>query len=299
MTLADHYELIVSGICVFILIVLVFVYFYIENTYYKPDVQKEYSVSLEGNETASNGNVTLVIGNNSEASDKSLSVYGLTDKESRIFSSMFATGTGKIIQRDDILFAGNSTFNIGNASLMPIITSISVKDGKIDPGNYHGWMYVGSGIATAFPVSISTEPKVVQAIIIIIIGILASISFWEIAFYIDRSRNQGMVMHDTTNIKRLSSLADNDLVTKRNEIKEKAMSRFIVLSKRYSANAHIVFSLDAASIGFGIATGLLGLLSTGYVTSITDISILSALTLLGYGLAIGSLKQLVESKTAK
>jgi hypothetical protein len=299
MTLADHYELIVSGICIFTLIVLVGVYYYIENTYYKPDVQKGYSVSLEGNETASYGNVTLVVGNNSKASDKSLGVYGLTDKESRIFSSMFATGTGKIIEQDDILFAGNSTLKIGNASSMPKITNISVKNGKIDPGDYHGWMYVGSGIAIAFPVTISTEPRVLQAIIIIVVGILASLSFWEIALYIDRMRNEGMVRQEATNIKRLSFLTGNDLTTKRTEIKEKAMSRLIVLSKRYSTNADIVFSLDAAFIGFGIATGLLGVLNTGYVTTITDMSTLSALTLLGYGLGIGSLKQLVESRTAK
>jgi hypothetical protein len=298
MTLEDHYELITSISCIIAIIVLIVVYYYIEDTYYKPDVQKGYSVKLEGNETASNGNVTLVIGKNTEASDKSLSVYGVTDSESRIFSSMLATRTGKIIQQDKILFGGNTIFTIGNATSMPVITSISVQNGKIDPGDYHGWMYLGTGISTAFPVVVSTEPKVFQAILIIIIGILASISFWEIALYIDRRRNEGMVK-DNKNIKRLSFIHAGLKNSKRFEIKKKAISRVEVLSKRYTTNAHIVFSLDAASIGFGIATGLIGLLNSGYVTTITDIGILSALTLLGYGLGIGSLKQLIESRTAK
>jgi hypothetical protein len=298
MTVAEHYELIVSLICFITIIGLIVVYYHIENTYYKPEVQKGYSVSLEGNETASNGNVTLVVGNNSKASDKSLSVFGVTDKESRIFSSMLATRTGKIIKQDDILFGANTTLKIGNASSMPIITSISVENGKIDPGDYHGWMYVGSGIPIAFPVTVSTEPRVVQAIIIIIIGILASISFWEIALYLDRMRNEGMLNTDA-NIKRLGFMPAGLQSSKRFEIKKKAISRVDVLSKRYTTNAHIVFSLDAASIGFGIATGFIGLLNTGYVTTILDISSLSALTLLGYGIGIGSLKQLIESRTAK
>jgi hypothetical protein len=71
------------------------------------------------------------------------------------------------------------------------------------------------------------------------------------------------------------------------------------IENRYLENAAKIFTADVATIGFGILTAIVGLFSNNYVISLVDINYLNGLTLLGLGLAIGSLKGFVDKPTTK
>ena len=52
--------------------------------------------------------------------------------------------------------------------------------------------------------------------------------------------------------------------------------------------------IDFGTIGFGIAVGFLALLNQGYVTNIRAIGPIEVLALVGLGLGIGSLREIVK-----
>ena len=72
------------------------------------------------------------------------------------------------------------------------------------------------------------------------------------------------------------------------------MTSAIRIESRYLDNAAKIFTADVATVGFGILVGIVGLFNNNYVINLVDITALNALTLIGIGLAIGSLKALVD-----
>jgi hypothetical protein len=67
--------------------------------------------------------------------------------------------------------------------------------------------------------------------------------------------------------------------------------------KEYVTGKPIVLKnaiLDVGTISFGIALGIIGLPSSEYINNLYSIEFFEALTLIGIGLGIGSLKEIVS-----
>lgn len=91
------------------------------------------------------------------------------------------------------------------------------------------------------------------------------------------------------------NLNNNQIMAKQAEIVQRKMERVRKVESRYTENAIKIGTFDIASVIFGIITGLVGLMSNTYVTSLIEISWIDAITLIGIGLGIGSLKGVVDN----
>lgn len=146
----------------------------------------------------------------------------------------------------------------------------------------------------------STEPKVIQAIFLVVIGVLLSIIFWEIFFILNhrQTKNTMAALHNA-NAARLNSLFPNisalQQATKRNEIVAKKQNRIWKIESRYTVNAPKVISFEVAEVIFGIIIAMIGTLSNSYVSSSIEITAEIAVILIGIGLGIGSIKGLVDN----
>ena len=45
------------------------------------------------------------------------------------------------------------------------------------------WVYIKGPTTFVIPITLSTDPKIVQAVTVVIIGILLAIAFWEVYFF--------------------------------------------------------------------------------------------------------------------
>ena len=260
------------------ILVLTILYWAIDYTIQK-NLHNNYYVKLGGNMTYQMNNFTLVIGRNQENLYRSLSVYEPDNESSwRIFSSLLSGESNNDIMPNEILFNHTQIFPFKISNILKIIT-VTVKN--IEPGMYHGWFYLAGKTTIAIPVTISTEPKVIQAIIIVIIGTLFSIAFWEIFFYLYVIGNKGAAkkamakVQDIQNqyVKGQSPPAENLQYTKSLiEIATRREKNAIGTENRYLENAGKIFTVDIASIGFAILTALLGLFKDNYVTHLAYIS---------------------------
>jgi len=212
-----------------------------------------------------------------------------------MFSSPLSTQTGKVI--DFLVFKDNKNQKVSLNMSGDNNTSIGVSVENLNSGHYYGWLYLTNGSSLTIPISISTEPKVIQAMILVVIGVLLSIIFWEIFFYFNKR------FHICTRKKILRNIGLNDnydalTIAQKNQDEQvkKKTARIEKVRKRYvEENAIKIASFEVASVVFGIVAGLVGALTDSYVTSSIEITPLIAATLIGTGLGIGSLKGLVDN----
>jgi hypothetical protein len=165
-------------------------------------------------------------------------------------------------------------------------------------------LYLTNGSTFTIPIIVSTEPKVIHAVILVVIGVLLSIIFWEIFVYINKKFNLATANRlKTMDVPALRTrtgfvnLNDSQIMAKQAQIVQRKMERVRKVESRYryTENAIKIVTFDVASVTFGIITGLVGLMSNTYVTSLIEISWIDAITLIGIGLGIGSLKGIVDN----
>jgi hypothetical protein len=126
------------------------------------------------------------------------------------------------------------------------------------------------------------------ALVWVVIGILTSIIFWEIVKYLAQVKKTD---DDYPNVQGPTGYQD------RSKHRSQKLSKYV--EQRFaSKTAPRITIIDVGTIGFGIAVGFLALLSQGYVTGIRVINPLNIFALVGLGLGIGSLRELVD-KAAK
>lgn len=178
---------IVVVVCIILIFFLGVTYGQLENWGMSPS-QPRYSLNLDRNLTYTNGSLSIVVGNNGNSTGKVLNVYGVGNKNqsTTIFSSLLATQTGKIIQ--NLTFGANRTYKIQNNNAFPVAIK-PVEPKGLRSGIYHGFLYLRSEKLATVPITVSTEPKVAQATIIVVVGVLASILFWEVFFFLNRIMN--------------------------------------------------------------------------------------------------------------
>jgi hypothetical protein len=249
----------------------------------------------------------MAIGNNGLDSPKKLNIHGIKNN-TIILSSLLGTQTGKIIEY----------LNFDGRPVTPLIvnkynmSSVEISAQDISSGKYNGWLYLTDGSSYTIPVTLSTAPKIIQAFILVVIGVLLSIAFWEIFFYANLGSNQ-------IRLNRLNQWIDNRqqlrnqlspqllgpgadlqielLNQKYKQERRKRTERIDRIKKRYTEPSSRVriLSFDVATVIFGIVTALVGLSSNSYVIGLVEITPIDWVTLIGIGLGIGSLKGLVDN----
>jgi hypothetical protein len=274
------------------------------------------SLTFDGKSYFQDGNLKFLVDNNGKGSLKILYSYGLDAQDTvNSSSSYLVDDTHKINADTKLTIKPNNTI-VADAKLY----NIKVPPLQ-NPGSYQGWIFVSGKDNIPIPVTVATEPKVVVALLLVIIGIFTSIIFWEIIKYVDQLKKaqtepdiQGkpnivdsiaakvksdaaQVMNVAQNRMReqpnLNTEEGRLTKTIQNHITEEQLNNY--LNKKLTSKAFVKVSIiDLGTIGFGIAVGFLALLSQGYVTGIRVIGTTEVLALVGLGLGIGSLREFLN-----
>jgi hypothetical protein len=292
----------VSLICSVTIIILILLYAAIEYDWEMFSSEPKYSLNFNNTVTYANGDLSIVVGGNRLDTSKNVYIHGV-ENQTIIFTSLLSTETGKEI---DSLTFNNNQKRVRLIVNEDNVTSVDVSVPNLQSGKYYGWLYLTNGSTFTIPIIVSTEPKVIQAVILVVIGVLLSIIFWEIFFYIYKKFNQQtadrlktMAPQALSTRAGFRNLNNDQIMAKQSEIVQRKEERVREVKSRYTENAIIIGTLDVALVTFGIITGLVGLMSNTYVTSLIEISWIDAITLIGIGLGIGSWKGIVEKKLAK
>jgi type II secretory pathway pseudopilin PulG len=297
-------------------VILALFYLAFDSLLFSPNALNIYSVKAAGNMTYQKDNLTLVIGTSRENTTRPLSIFGINNESNwKIFSTLLSGESNRDVSPSNILFNGYSELPFRITSV-PQIIHISTQELQI--GKYHGWLYITGSDNFVIPITLASDPKIVQAVTIVIIGILLSIAFWEVYFFFDskvKRKNANIIRQEANmidanylqgvNIAAIPAPYNQDfldtqtLVQDLRNLANMKDSSAQKIENRYLENAAKIFTADVATIGFGILTAIVGLFSNNYVISLVDINYLNGLTLLGLGLAIGSLKGFVDKPTTK
>ena len=175
---------------------------------------------------------------------------------------------------------------------------IQVNANSTTPGQFEGLIMISEGnnnTHISIPITLRSNVMTFNAIIWILVGIFASFIFWELMKANQKERVKGKLKsfkEETNTFDKINhpGVAENLVQRIKHErIYEYLESRF----KTGSVAGKIVF-VDIMSVIFGIAVGLIGLLNNDFVTNILVMTPQSIVILFGTGLAIGSIKELVD-----
>jgi hypothetical protein len=287
----------VSFICIITIIILVIVYAVVDDWFdWMISFKQKYSLNFKNNLTHNDGDLSMVVTKNGLDSSKIVFIHGAKNK-TIMFSSPLSTQMGKTI---NFLVLDHGRDKVSLNMTEDNVTSVEASVENIKSGNYYGWLYFTNGSKFTIPIVVSTEPKVIQAMILVVIGVLLSIIFWEGFFYFNRKFNESTrntrskaVLNTMNNY---SQLTAEQVIDVNADIAINRKSRRVTkLKKRYAENGIKIASSQVALVIFGMVTGLVGSMSNSYVTTSIEITSQVALTLIGIGLGIGSLKGLVDN----
>lgn len=295
-------ELKVVAACTTIFFLLIGIYLGF-NYAFDTNAEKKYSLTFGGSSTFSDDKIALVVGNNNSSSSKSVSLYGISNEsETRIFPSTFLSGAkgGKMIDSNRIRIneapdeAPNELRFVGGGNY-PVQFSFSIDN--IDIGLYQGWLFIeNSDNTTQVPITVSTEAKLVQALILATAGVIAATGFWEFLKWSDKKRLQEEENDLRTQVTGLA--AGNPIAASSSLALSRVQEKRVALEKRYAdpnTKAKIAV-IELGSIFLGIVVSLIGLLSNSFVIGIIDIDLQTAAVLLGIGLGIGSLRLFADKQ---
>lgn len=297
-----NFQLLTIIICTIFIALLLLYFIPLENKESEDGYQPNYHLKIDGNDTYTAGNLTIVVGNNGNNLSKILNIYGIEDPTSTLmFSSLLATQTGKILE--NLTFAGSSVYTIRSNGEFPIrIYDVDANDLK--SGKYDGFLYIKDGDLVSIPIVLSTEPKTSLAIALVIIGVLLSIIFWELFFIVtEKLKKKGAIEMEALagqfqrNLERNPAILRPDVQIDMDGLRQRAYRDRITaykISNRYLLRGPTIVSAEIATVIFGIIIGLIGLASNSYVTNIIEFNEINITILIGIGLGIGSLKGLVD-----
>jgi len=251
---------------------------------------KVYSLTFPEHSTIfnlDNGKLTLTVQNN-PTYPHLLSVYGL-NTPATIFASDFVHESGDIVDFWKVQFNNSGQLILNGNSNDPQKIEISIIDSK-KAGSFQGWfiLLIGSD-TTSIPISFSTPPMMSAALLWIVVGILLSIVFWEIIKF----------ANNEIRIKALCDIGDKQLKdfyyapTAKANIALKVQAYEERLSDTWG-KARVAI-IDIATALFGLSVAFITLITTNAtVTSLLTIDSYDKLVLIGLGLAVQSVKELVD-----
>jgi hypothetical protein len=200
-------------------------------------------------------NITLTINNGNKNPQKYITIDGLNAK-SIINTTDFRNVEGRTIT------IPVSEPQYSNEKHQ---TSVGIAVPTITPrGSYDGSILVNN--KTSVALTIATEPKISEAIIWVLIGILISVIFWEFIIYDSKSDDTKYMNQRYTSSSKLRIFG------------KKRPTRKIAL-------------IDAGTIIFGIAVGFFAVFNQSYIITLRVIQPIDIIALIGIGIGAGSLRE--------
>lgn len=234
----------------------------------------------------------MLIVDNSKSNSKFVSVYGLHNNTDVNISSTYLTDKMKRgANSTGVFFNGTQGLALHNVSNVPKVVNISVS--ITHGGVYQGRLLMNTkeGILSV-PVTVSTEPLIIQAIALVVLGVILAILLWELIKYFSQGNLKSQLVNtvnETAQDLNIQGGITNSSIGILN-------ARLAALQLRYSdrkdASKQVI--IEIGSIVLGITVGFLGLFSNTFITGIQVIDPFALLALIGLGLGIGSLKEFLD-----
>ena len=279
-----RYIFLIFGSAALILtVVLAFLY-----SQYLMSPQKDYFVTFGGDLTFTDESGSTWLIDNREANhEKLLVVYWSGNETQGNVSSQIIKSSELVDQNQKRLDSSNLKFNsfsvlIANLTHGRNEITVSISDGSLSLGSFTGNIILDGNISDSIPITISTKPLVIYAIILVVIGALISVCMWEIIrFY----KNKILSKNDS----QVRSLLGNNLSPLAVE-----RTRHLIRNSSPRVTIPKIVLIELFSILLGIAVALFGVLYKESVTGVLVLGAYEVMVLIGIGLAAGSLKELVD-----
>ena len=239
------------------------------------------------------GKLTFTLDNNQYATS-SLYIYGLmlanNTNEAKFFVSDLYNQGGSLVKAIDIL-VDPKLISLATISETPTKVDLAVLNSK-ELGKFQGWfMLLIDEEVVSVPLTASTDPLFVIALLWVTTGAFFSIGTWEIANFFDGLRTGQQ-------LNRLNSLSP----TSKELIEQKDIKLYMINQKKIKLDAHLANSTEASkftlvnifTVIFGIAAFYFALLSKPEVMELQTISQFDMYSLFGLGLGIGSLSGFIN-----
>jgi hypothetical protein len=275
------------------MLIAIFVFYQSE---YLKNLGKDYALTSNGEIIVSEDNMSLSIDNTHNDNTRIIEIDGVDDiSNARIYSSNLRTPSGDYLGSNMTL--SSTSENSGSVKFVP-----SKELPK--PGLYYGWLTIrGSANEHIIPITMSSPPMLPQALIIVLIGSVSSIAFWDIIHYYGRKNMQekNKITEDKADQIFTTAVNVDDPVTKNSMLQRATALKNQRDSKRSkeksvydtkAGTAKVTFSA-AASSAFAIIVALLGLLNNDYLMGITFLNYQDIGVLFGLGFGATSLKELI------
>jgi hypothetical protein len=265
--------------------------------YYLVSAQKPFNIMFGDELTFTNeGKFTWLIDNRANEMEKIIRVYFVGNAEQtnasyQVRSSEFVDLSGKKLDSSNIKFNGYPSSTVNFTEGWNEI-GVALNDSSLSPGVFQGRILVSGNTSETIPMTISTEPLLVFGTLLVIIGALVSVCIWEVVrFYMNKFKNVNIV-----NLEGMVGLHN----VNQNVLTAEIAQQQIELSRHKARNSNpkitipklLVMQLISALLGVAIA--LFGALANQEVIGVYNLGIYQVVTLLGVGLAAGSLKEFVD-----
>ncbi len=274
----------ISRIELILLIALALIPLFVANAVIFSDQKMETSLGFQDGSQIPIFDDTLVL-NNDYASDQSSHIFSIYALNNMPGIELEVTD---LTERDSGTKIPSTDVTLRNISLPNTITpenprtiGVSV-DYDLKPGLYQGTLFASDGTTiAAVPINLDVKPPLAKPVIIVVDGIALSIGLWKFIAYLNS-------LYSEIEVTRLMGRLDAR-VLRYKEMKEKPAA--------YATKKPVVIKngiLDAGTIFFGIALGLIALPTTEAIINLHTIGSFEVLTLIGIGLGIGSLKEFIS-----
>ena len=270
--------------------------FVIYQVIYLNNLSNNYALTSNGQIIVNDDNMSLSIDNSNANSSRIIEIDGVDNiAKAKIYSSNLRTSSGDHFGSN--ITISPSSENSGLAKFTP--------DRNLTrEGSYDGWLNIkGQKNVHIIPINVSSPPMLPQALIIVLIGSVSSIAFWDIIHYYGRKNTQEKnrvtenkadeIFESARN--ETDKLEKNSLLQRATSLKNQRDSKRSKEKSIYetkAGTAKVTFSA-AASSAFGIIVALLGLLNNDYLMGITFLNFQDIGVLFGLGFGAASLKELI------
>lgn len=293
MTVDKEWEVVGYCAIAFILLIVIFVLYQSE---YLKNLGKDYALTSDGQVIVNEDNMSLSIDNSNYNSSRIIEIDGVDNiSNARIYSSTLRTSSGDYL--GSTITLTSSSEDSGSVKFVP---------NKVlrQPGSYDGWLTIrGQSNEHIIPINISSPPMLSQALLIVLIGSVSSIAFWDIIHYYGRKNTEekNRITEDKADeiFGEANAVYDdlerNSLLQRATTLKNQRDSKRSKEKSVYdtkAGTAKVTFSA-AASSAFAIIVALLGLLNNEYLMGITFLNYQDIGVLFGLGFGATSLKELI------
>lgn len=267
-------------------------YFYTEYLHFP---QKDFSINFGEDLTYTDeSQSTWIVDNRGGNHEKLFSVYwnaknsqGSTPLQT-IKSSDLVDQSGKNLDSSNLKFNGSSVLTANFTHGWNKIY-ITLEDSSLKLGSFGGNLLLDGNTIDTIPITISTKPLVIYGIILVIIGALLSVCIWEVVRHFKNIILNNMPTNGPKG--RHLAMAEIDFTI---QLARVELSKQLIRNSKPSVVIPKLFLIELISAILGIVIALFGVLYNETVFSFLTLGLFEVVTLVGIGLATGSLKELVD-----